>query len=155
MRCEHSSTGVTDGGVAPTEREPEADLPADRVKDAKRLRRESGVVRVEPVGVEGSLSGVAAAPAAPVLRLAVQVALRLNGGVMGSDDPEEVDESIEGGIEVLEAVLERCFCRVIERESEVMRSWPSKPVPAVELRFNGDRVRLRIKPVDAALYIYR
>ena len=78
--------------MVPAERELAAALPAERVKEAKRLRSDRGVV--ELVGVVASLSGVAAA------RLAVQVALRLKGGVMGSDEPEEVDDdSIEDGME--------------------------------------------------------
>lgn len=95
IRCVDSLGGVVEGGVAPADSEPEADLPAERVKDANRLRRDEGVVVVVVlvVGVD-SLSGVAAV----ALRVAVQVALRLNGGVTGSDDPDEVDESIEGGM---------------------------------------------------------
>lgn len=76
MRSVHSPR------VALADSEPDADLPPERVKDAKRLRSDRGVVVV--VGV--------------VLRLADQVALRLNGGVTGSDDPDEADESIDGGM---------------------------------------------------------
>lgn len=100
MRCVHSLGGVVEGGVVPADSEPDADLPAERVKDANRLRRDRGVVAV---GVD-SLSGVAAAG----LRLADQVALRLNGGVTGSDDPDEVDESIESGMAGRERALLIC-----------------------------------------------
>lgn len=85
------------GGVEPADRDAAADLPADRVKDADRFRRDRGVVAVVVgVGVRESLSGVAAG------RVAVQVALQLKGGVMGSpvEAPEEVGvDSIEGGMD--------------------------------------------------------
>lgn len=87
MRSVVSSRGVVARGVVPAESElDEADLPADRVSDAKRLVSEEGVRLPD----EPALSGV--------LRPGAQEALRLNGGVTGSDVPDDVDESVDGAI---------------------------------------------------------
>lgn len=95
MRWVHSSSGVVESGVAPAESVPAADLPPERVSEAKRLRMDEGVAQPLVVAVElDGLSGVA------TVRLGVQDALRVKGGVRGSEElvDEEVEESVEGGI---------------------------------------------------------
>lgn len=66
------------------------------MKDANLFRRDRGDEL--SVGADGPFWGVVSDASAAALRLAAQVALRFKGGVTGSDDPDEVEDSIEGGI---------------------------------------------------------
>lgn len=97
IRSQHSSNGVPERGVTGAEAAA-ADLPDERVKEANRFLSESGVAAFEGVvepslDVEALLSGVA------LDWLAAHVALRLKGGVFGSEElMEEEEDSIEGGI---------------------------------------------------------